>query len=635
MQTLTCSKSNRTLAAMVAILLLAAALRIHDLNAQGLWGDEGWSIWLARGDSLRDLTMTMVVDHHGPIFSALLRAWDEVAGWTVFALRYLTVLFSVSSIALLYLLGRELFSPAAGVFAALAFTLMDKHVVLTQEVRDYPMVFFVMIGIAYFYVRWLRRPRGGSAFGFVLLSVIGLYLHYYCYMVNLAILVHGLITLRGRERWKHFLALNALIATAFFPWVFIVIHQFINTPVDGAVLTIHGMPFNRATLEYLASESLGDPLALYGLLLLTGWLVPLTARPPGPMGHIARSRRLSGTLLAALWFGLPIITTAALHTRYPLLTDRNISVIMPAIALLVGHGMTAFEKFGRTWVITLVVVNGLLVTSSFYVKPPWRQMADDIAARHVGDEPILVEVGGEHAALWYHLIQAIPDLSEKKIVALLPAEETNPVVISLYDYRKRYRELYMPHVKAVLDKTSGLWIAYWGSETVNNDTLDLIEAEGFVRTARLAYSHHGSPIFAFRYDRAAILDNLVAAYGDVITLHKIDMPASARPGETIPVRLWWSAQTPPGVDYSVSVFLLDSSGALQAQNDSYPANGAAPTSGWTPSVLIFDGHSLPLPDDLAPGEYTVGVKLYTYWDGVILPTVAGGDYAIVGNLTVE
>ena len=72
---------------------------------------------------------------------------------------------------------------------------MDKQVVLAQEVRDYPMVFFVMIGIAYFYALWLRRPQGGSAFGYVLLSVIGLYLHYYCYMVNLAILVHAGLTL--------------------------------------------------------------------------------------------------------------------------------------------------------------------------------------------------------------------------------------------------------------------------------------------------------------------------------------------------------------------------------------------------------------------------------------------------------
>ena len=141
---------------MLAVLLLASMLRIHGLNAQGMWGDEGWSIWLARGDTVRDLTMTMVSDHHGPVYSVLLRGWDALAGHTVLALRLITVLFSIGSIALIYRLGRALFSPAAGVAAALAFTLMDKQVVLTQEVRDYPMIFFTMIAIAYFYVRWLQ-----------------------------------------------------------------------------------------------------------------------------------------------------------------------------------------------------------------------------------------------------------------------------------------------------------------------------------------------------------------------------------------------------------------------------------------------------------------------------------------------
>ena len=130
---------------MLGVLLLAAYLRIHDLNAQGMWGDEGWSIWLARGDSLYDLTITMAYDHHGPVFSSLLRGWNLIVGDSVVALRYVTVLFSVSSIALIYALGRDMLSPAAGVGAALAFTLMDKHIVLTQEVRDYPMVFFMML----------------------------------------------------------------------------------------------------------------------------------------------------------------------------------------------------------------------------------------------------------------------------------------------------------------------------------------------------------------------------------------------------------------------------------------------------------------------------------------------------------
>ncbi|NDJ75327.1 MAG: hypothetical protein GYB65_03630, partial [Chloroflexi bacterium] len=298
--------------ALLAILLLAAYIRIHDLNEQGMWGDEGWSMWLARGDSVRDLTMTMVVDHHGPVYSVLLRAWDALAGNSVFALRSITVLFSISSIALLYRLGRELFSPVAGVWAALAFTLMDKQVVLTQEVRDYPMVFFTMIAITLFYVRWYKTSAPGSAFGFVAASIFGLYLHYYCYMVNLAILLHALLTLRDAPgsprfgpRWRHFLAQNALVALAFLPWVFIVVHQFVNTPVDSEVLNIHGMPLNRHTIEYLAVESLNRPVALFGLLMMVGGIGPLLARTPGTMSTVPRAERLNGALLAALWFGFP------------------------------------------------------------------------------------------------------------------------------------------------------------------------------------------------------------------------------------------------------------------------------------------------------------------------------------------
>jgi hypothetical protein len=70
-------RSLWTFYAMLAVLLLAAYLRIHGLNAQGLWGDEGWSIWLARGDTIRDLTMTMVADHHGPVYSEWARHWPS------------------------------------------------------------------------------------------------------------------------------------------------------------------------------------------------------------------------------------------------------------------------------------------------------------------------------------------------------------------------------------------------------------------------------------------------------------------------------------------------------------------------------------------------------------------------------
>lgn len=623
---------------MLAVLLLAAYLRIHDLNAQGMWGDEGWSIWLARGDTPRDLTMTMVFDHHGPVYSLLLRGWELLGGETVLALRWITVLFSIASIALLYALGRALFNPAAGVAAALAFALMDKHVVLTQEVRDYPMVFFTMIAIALFYIRWRHRPRGGHAFWFVAASVFGLYLHYYCYMVNLAILVHAALTLRDRTARRHFLALNGLILLAFAPWLPVVVHQFVNTPVDSEVLTIHGMPLNRETLDYLASESFGKPVALYGLLLIVGAWGPLSDRLPGVLGRIPRQRRLSGALLALLWFALPLLITVSLHSRYPLLTDRNISVIMPAIALLVGAGLTAFEPLGATFVAALILANGLLVTSSYFDKPPWREMAADIGARYPGGgEPVLLDVEGAHAALWYHLSLELP-VDMDRILNLLPPEaEGTDLAVSLYDLRKRYDGDFIPRLQRILAETDGLWLAYWGDVAKKHDVFDALALAGFERTATLPYKHHSYPIYAYRYDRADSFGAPLVTFGTdaPIALRRAVWPQTARPGQRIHTLLWWSAETPPPTDYTVSVFLLDSAGILRAQHDGFPADGARPTSTWAASEVVFDAHTLRLPKNLAPGTYTLGVKLYTWWDGAILRTGDGAEYAVVGTVTVR
>ncbi len=73
-------------------------------------------------------------------------------------------------------------------------------------------------------------------------------------------------------------------------------------------------------------------------------------------------------------------------------------------------------------------------------------------------------------------------------------------------------------------------------------------------------------------------------------------------------------------------------------HDSYPANGDAPMTSWQPGAVVFDPHTLSLPDDLPPGEYELRVKLYTWWDGVILPQADGtvsDTGALLGTITVE
>mgnify|MGYP006883662144 CR=1 FL=1 len=86
----------------------------------------------------------------------------------------------------------------------------------------------------------------------------------------------------------------------------------------------------------------------------------------------------------------------------------------------------------------------------------------------------------------------------------------------------------------------------------------------------------------------------------------------------------------------VPVFLLDAAGALRAQHDGFPAGGDRPTSAWTPGEIVFDAHSIRLPADLPPGEYTVIVGLYDWQAGANLAAtgsnVQPGHIVDIGRL---
>jgi hypothetical protein len=85
---------------------------------------------------------------------------------------------------------------------------------------------------------------------------------------------------------------------------------------------------------------------------------------------------------------------------------------------------------------------------------------------------------------------------------------------------------------------------------------------------------------------------------------------TARPGETLAVRLIWRASRPLDAAYTVFVHLLDDSGRLVAQQDNMPRQGELPTTCWSPGELVEDGYHLALDPALPAGRYTVRAGLY-------------------------
>ena len=106
-------------------------------------------------------------------------------------------------------------------------------------------------------------------------------------------------------------------------------------------------------------------------------------------------------------------------------------------------------------------------------------------------------------------------------------------------------------------------------------------------------------------------------------------PEKLAPGGEFDITLYWRSDAPLKEDYSVFVHLVDELGIVEAQSDSYPAQGSRPTSEWRPGTIVVDEHRVRVPQTLpAPGTLRIEAGMYRYADGKRLPTAQGDSIAL-------
>jgi hypothetical protein len=122
--------------------------------------------------------------------------------------------------------------------------------------------------------------------------------------------------------------------------------------------------------------------------------------------------------------------------------------------------------------------------------------------------------------------------------------------------------------------------------------------------------------------------------GDGLRLAGYDaQPAEVRPGEILYLQLHWLVDQAPTADWTVFIHLVDPvSGEVVAGFDSRPGAGSLPTDRWRPGWRVLDEYQVPLPSDLAPGDYTLRMGLYQP-DGPRLPADEAGFE--LGSVTIQ
>ncbi len=132
---------NHPVIATLVLVAVAFAVRTLSLTQQSLWLDEVYSIWFVNRpfDEAWRVGIFPEQNPHAPLYYLALWGWLQAAGASDFTVRYLSVLFGVASVAVVWRAAREWMGVRTGLIAALLVVCSPFAIHFAQEGRMYAL----------------------------------------------------------------------------------------------------------------------------------------------------------------------------------------------------------------------------------------------------------------------------------------------------------------------------------------------------------------------------------------------------------------------------------------------------------------------------------------------------------------
>ena len=386
---------------ILGVLLLNAAIFIIGLNKLSLFVDEGWTTAVIFSDDLGTVTDWLEDDVHPPLYFYMMYFWEKVAGDTIFALRYVAILQTLLTIAIIYKLTTTLFNPVAGIVASLFFALHDLIAVLGQEIRHYPQSYLLVTLTLWLYWRFYQKTTFKRGLWFVLSGAAVLWTHYWGGFVLLAIGCHALFT---RKKLIPTTIASIIMGFLFLPWLPAIYTQVTEVRPDGL---LHNLTNTWQDYKVLAYQIIGIPEIFWGVLIVAGIFGAFRFRLLRPT---------TASALPTLAFIVPIASSIVLNRYYPTLWYRSLVIVIPAMAILIGYAVSQFRLREQLFVIGFIILHSVSTTSATPpFRYPWVSVADYLVEHTNEDDIVLIDAWFETYAFLYYFEHGNPESDYLKV----------------------------------------------------------------------------------------------------------------------------------------------------------------------------------------------------------------------------
>jgi 4-amino-4-deoxy-L-arabinose transferase-like glycosyltransferase len=386
---------------LVALIVLAAALRLSTLGLQSFWYDEAYTPVHVLHASLSSTLRAMVHSENSPPLWYLI-AWADyrVLGSGEVALRLPSALAGIASVPVAWAIGRELGGPRAAILAGALMAVNPLFVWYSQEARAYGLFVLTAALALLCFLRAQREPTPGRMAAFAASGVLALLSHYFAVFLLIPMALWLLGAKATRRAALPAVGALALAGLALLP--------LISAQGGHGTQWIGRWPLSERlqaippySLTGYSSAPLGHGVELLVALPILAGVALALRRSPAP----AQARAVQLTLLIAAAAILIPIALALVGADY--LAPRNLLAAMIPVTALIALALClpgadrAGLALGALAVIAFLALSVDVNLSPRLQRGNWRGLARALRAPDAARAITTVELGA--APLEYYL----------------------------------------------------------------------------------------------------------------------------------------------------------------------------------------------------------------------------------------
>jgi hypothetical protein len=407
-------QANERLARLVAfvtfavIALAVIALQTYHFDRRNYRDDEIRTVHAGMTMTVPEVVQWMSVDIHPPLWRVSATIWVGLFGPDEKITRFETALYALLALAFMYRLAADLLDRRAALLAVFLLGTHSLFLFYAHEFRPYAALLLWIIALNWAFLRWLRYPRLLYAALYVLFCAAALYTHFFA----LYALAGQIATFLLLARWNPRLYLRAfglwiLAGLSFTGWLPSFLHSFLAAQPGGIE---YGLPLNDPGTPGVLYNSLDfRPLALGNLLLGVALLTPLSARfksqKPDQLFRFGLAwRKWYFIIMVAVIFAAAVLTELTITS---VLTQRNLIIVLPAVAVLAAIGLRALPRQAVLIALVLLLNPSAREFIDYQRNQPYQEIYDVIAPDYQDHNPIIISVDqgtGSYFTFAYYLM---------------------------------------------------------------------------------------------------------------------------------------------------------------------------------------------------------------------------------------